>query len=167
MNTSFRPKMLTLAFTAAMAFMVTACGSKFTGTYSLNQQGAQFSSMQGCSLINLSMNESSGQLSGWGQNQCFQEQISGSSSGGQANVTLTVMPASSGMNSGMNNGMNNGFNNGFNNFGYQGYGSSGMCSYQGVLTISGNSVTGTLMPVSQTSGFGNCSGQVFITGTKN
>ena len=157
MNTHVRSKTVSVALSLVMTWMVTACGSKFTGTYNLSQQGAQFSAMQGCSQISLSMNDSSGQLSGWGQNQCFQEQISGSSSGGQANVTLTVMPVSSGMNTGMNNG--------FYNLGYQG--ASGMCSYQGVLTISGSTVTGTLMPVSQTSGFGNCSGQVFITGTKN
>ncbi|NDG83724.1 MAG: hypothetical protein EBX52_01640 [Proteobacteria bacterium] len=154
-------KRFSIALTAAFAFVLFGCGSKFTGTYALNQQGAQFSSMQGCSQINLSINDSGGQLSGYGQNQCFSEQISGTSSGGQANVTLTVQPAGS---AGGYTGYGNGYNNGY---GYNGYGSSGMCAYQGVLTISGNSVSGTLMPVSQSGGFGNCSGQVMITGTKN
>ena len=148
MNSISKIQRLLILPAALFAVMLSGCGSKFTGTYALTQQGGQFSSMQGCSQINLSINESGGQLSGFGQNQCFSEQISGTSSGGQANVTLTIQPAGSAG-------------------GYTGYGASGMCAYQGVLTISGNSVSGTLMPVSQSGGFGNCSGQLMITGTKN
>ena len=158
MNSMSKIQRLLILPAALFAVMLSGCGSKFTGTYALTQQGGQFSSMQGCSQINLSINESGGQLSGFGQNQCFSEQISGTSSGGQANVTLTIQPAGSA-----------GGNTGYGNTGYgnTGYGASGMCAYQGMLTISGNSVSGTLMPVSQSGGFGNCSGQLMITGTKN
>jgi len=173
MNSMSKIQRLLILPAALFAVMLSGCGSKFTGTYALTQQGGQFSSMQGCSQINLSINESGGQLSGFGQNQCFSEQISGTSSGGQANVTLTIQPAgSAGGNTGYGNTGygNTGYGNtGYGNTGYgnTGYGASGMCAYQGMLTISGNSVSGTLMPVSQSGGFGNCSGQLMITGTKN
>jgi hypothetical protein len=160
--TRFSPVLAVLAVIA-----LSGCGAKFTGTYNLNQQG--LSTTQACSQIALSINDSGGQLTGMGQNQCYSEQITGTSSNGQANVTLTVMPAgSAGAYSGGYNGYgynNYGYSNyGYNNYGYNNYGyAAGGCAYQGLLTISGNSVTGTLMAMNS----GCTSGQILITGTKN
>jgi len=140
-----------------LVFTLSACGTKFSGTYNLTQQGGQFQSNPSCSQITLSINESSSQLSGQGQNQCFTETLQGTtSSSGQANVTLMVY--SSGM------GGQTGYpgNTYYPNNYYQNSGGMG-CSYQGMLTISGNTITGSLSPT------GNCMGQGMITinGTRN
>ena len=143
---------------------VSACGTRFTGTYNLTQQGGQFQQNAGCSQITLSINESGNQITGQGQNQCFSETLQGTtSSNGQAQVTLMVYSGGSGQTNFTGYPSNNYYPNNYypSNF-YQNSGGMG-CAYQGILTISGNTVTGSLNPT------GNCVGQGSITlnGTKN
>ena len=151
MNSKFLSAALMLSL-----FALSACGTRFTGTYNLTQQGGQFQSNPACSQITLSINENSNQISGQGQNQCFTETLQGTmSSSGQANVTLSVYSSSMGGQTNWTNGYNP--NNSYQNAGGMG------CSYQGMLTISGNTITGSLSPT------GNCMGQGMITinGTRN
>ena len=160
--------MILLAATSSGLY---GCGSKFTGTYALTQSGGIINSQQ-CSQINLTMNESSSQLQGYGSNNCISEQISGTTTSGQANVTVTIQQGMTGgynnnayNNNGYNNGYNTGYNNGYNYNGYNGYSNGGgvACVYQGQLTISGNVVQGVLMPT----GSNSCGGQLTVNGTKN
>jgi hypothetical protein len=135
------------------------CGMRSNTVYNLNQTGAQFSNAQ-CSSIRLAVNESGGQISGTGSNPCFTQTLTGSlTSNGQMNVTLSLIPAAS-ANQAYNPasaGMYGG-NGGM-------FGASMNCSYQGVLTLSGNTIQGVLNPVSSF-GYG-CLGSISINGTRN
>jgi|GEM_PF-6836084 len=167
-------------FFLGAASILAACGTGLTGTYNLTQQGGQFQQNPACSQISLSVNESGGQITGQGRNSCFTETIQGTSSGnGQANVTLMVM--SGGSANGLGNSQTGYYPNSYypntyspyTNYGpYNNYGSysnpymnsGGMgCTYQGLLMVSGNTISGSLNPT------GNCIGQGMITlnGTRN
>jgi hypothetical protein len=139
-------------------FFLSACGARFNGSYTLNQQGQLIQSRsvsgQNCSQIVLSINESSSTISGQGQNPCFTETIQGQTSNGQASVMVTISP----------NGSGNMALNGYNTYGS---GATGGCSYQGMLTLSGNSISGTLNPVNSAYNVGDCSGTITLSGTRN
>ena len=134
------------------AVSVFGCGQRSTSIYTLNQTGAAISSAQ-CSSIRLSVNESSGQISGSGSNPCYTQTLVGStSSNGQMSVTLSFIPVASAQ-------------SGYGQYGYSMYGGGSNCSYQGVLMVSGNAISGVLNPVS-TYGYG-CGGSIMINGTRN
>ena len=157
-------QMKSAAILALSSFILFGCGSKFNGTFTLNQQGMLFSQNSGtstgttqtqnsnCNQITFNMSENSSQIFGTGSNGCYSEVIQGTNNNGQAMVTLTLNPVN-----------------------YQ-YG-SGTYVYQGMLTISGSSVMGTLSPAGSGSGsYGSYSnygygtsgyGSITITGTKN
>ena len=124
--------------------LLTACGMMgLSGTYNVTQQGGQFQQNPACSQITMTINQSGNQINGQGQNQCFTQTLQGmSSSNGQASVTLTVNSSGGGQTNWMPNMWNSG----------------GMgCTYQGMLMISGNTLSGSLNPA------GNCMGQGAIT----
>jgi hypothetical protein len=124
--------------------VLAACGmAGMSGTYNVTQQGGQFQQNPACSQITMNINQSGGQITGQGQNQCFTQTLQGmSSANGQASVTLTVNPSGGGQTNWMPNMWN------MNGMG---------CTYQGMLMISGNTISGSLNPM------GNCSGQGAIT----
>ncbi|MBU6153511.1 MAG: hypothetical protein KGP28_04340 [Bdellovibrionales bacterium] len=138
-------KKLSVFFTAASVFALTACGMMgMSGTYNVTQQGGQFQQNPACSQIMMNINQSGGQITGQGQNQCFSQTLQGTASAnGQANVTLIVNSSMSGQTNWM---PNNNWNTG-----------SMGCTYQGMLIISGNTISGSLNPT------GNCMGQGMIT----
>jgi hypothetical protein len=138
-----------LPFLSLSLLLGSACGMRNTGTYTLNQMGAQFQNAQ-CSTVRLSVNESGGQISGQGSTPCYNQTLSGTiGSNGQMNVTLSLIPVMGAQTV------------------YSPYGGAGsqQCTYQGVLSVSGNTLQGVLNPVSSF-GYG-CSGSITINGTRN
>lgn len=152
---SFMNKKGSLFSALVPAFLLVGCGMMgLSGSYNVTQQGGQFQQNPACSQIMLSITQSGNQISGQGQNQCFTQTLQGTSANnGQANVTLTLMPSGSGQTNWMNSPGNtyNPYNSGFQNMGGMG------CTYQGMLIISGNTISGSLNPT------GNCMNQGMIT----
>lgn len=128
---------------------LTACGARMNVTYTLNQQGTLIQSRsvggQNCSQITLSVQDSGSMISGQGQNACFTQTIQGQTSNGQASVTVTFSAAGAGT-------------GGYN---------TGGCSYQGILTFSGNSISGTLNPANSAFNVGDCAGTISLNGVRN
>ncbi len=152
---------MNLPFKSLGAFLLlalTACGARMNGTYTLNQQGTLIQSRsvggQNCSQITLAVQESGSMISGQGQNACFTQTLQGQTSNGQASVTITISTGGAG-------------NVGMNNFGYNGFNTSGGCSYQGTLSFSGNTISGTLNPVNSAYNVGDCAGTLTVSGARN
>lgn len=142
-------KILSGLFTlASISAILMGCGSKVTGTWTVTQQGGAFSTGNpACAQITLNMQENGNNINGNGSNACGTETLIGTISNGVITVTsLTFIPSTGG---------------GASQYGYNSYGNNsyGMnYTYQGTLTISGNTITGQLT--------GN-GGQVIVNGTKN
>ena len=129
--------------------VLSACGARLNGTYTLNQQGALIQSRsvggQNCSQITLAVQDTGAMISGQGQNACFTQTIQGQITSGQASVVVTISPLAQSY----------------------GTGGTGGCSYQGSLNFSGNSISGTLSSANSSYNMGDCTGTLSLNGVRN
>lgn len=164
-------KIFNLASVCALAlFAISSCGQRVNGNYVLTQSGLQYANQAGCQQISLAINESGGQVSGSGSNQCFTETLMGTSNNGVIQATITITPT-------YNNNSQTGQTSYYNS-------QSVSCMYTGQLTISGNMISGTLSSSSggynSNNGYNTgyngynsgsysygCGGSIQVSGTRN
>ena len=139
------------AILAVGLLLLSACGQKIAGNYSLVQTGGYQTGAYNasCSQISLAITDNGGAISATGSNACWTENLIGSESNNIITVTsLTQIPVSS-TNSAVSTISNN-------------------CMYSGTLTVSNNVISGTLTSVANTGynvGYSFC-GTITVNGTK-
>jgi hypothetical protein len=128
------------------------CGSKVAGTYTFSQSGM---SNTACSNIVLNLTSNSNQVSANGSSGTCTETLTGYDNG---NGTITVQSLT--MTTIQGQTQQYPYNN-YNNMSNQ------SCIYTGMLTVSGNVVSGTLMVQNTGMNYSNNCGTLTINGTKN
>ena len=143
MNNKLKQFLSASALLTIGSLVLTACGSKVAGTYNLSQMGGPFYG-QACP-VTMNITESGSNVSASGSANCgttYTETLSGTESNGVMTVTLLLIPTT----------------------GSSGYSSNSQAyTYQGTLTVSGNSVNGVL----NATGYAGGGGSITVTGTKN